>query len=810
MANQYAARLGVLLGIDTAEFSSGVDKAVAETRKLKRSIESEMKAAEKEIQRLKYATEDYGKEVTAVTLMQRQLAEGGRYANLAKNSSTFAAAMLKEAAALDAVREANKKLDASRGMGAAGMDRYLKQALAYQTTDIVTSLAGGQNPLMVLLQQGGQLRDQFGGFGPLFKGIAEAVTIGKVAFVGLGAAIGAVAFAAYKGANEFAKLRDDLILTNNYAGVTQSSFVKLSKELSENLKISVGDAKDIFGALVSSGKLTQANMDSIAQAIGSVAKLSGESAEAVTQKLLPSFDGTTASAQRLNSQYHFLTIEQYKYIENLNRQGKLQEAARFTADALNQSLQGQKRELGLLESAWSATTKAASEFWNTMLEIGKPATLQDAVDNSRKAMLSASEALTGNMSPLARQNAEKLFNQSVEAYKKASAELDAEKDKTLKNSAQKAADQAKIDNWTKAGGAEKAASYVAEYEKLKADEVFQKKMFDANKFEKIQLESAKRIADKEIEIAKASGQEMGQFSGQQAQIMAQFRINEELKVAQEIQKVNREAYKSASEKQITERDALDMEKQKLGIYQSNFFLTEKEAKLAEQRLETQQKIAEILRNEDLTAGAKDKLIEQQEAIGKTKEEIIGLGDKLQYIKDVNAAVFQSMAMSIQAFLITGKFNFKNFALSVIASLMQIQSQMMAMAAMRGMSSIFGGMFGGFAGLGGTSYTSPGVGGTFTGPSFQMATAADGGFINGPTLVGENGPELFIPSGAGTIIPNQQMNNYGNGQAQNIFNGPYIANMSAIDTQSGVQFLAKNKMTIWSMNQSANRSVPAGR
>lgn len=803
MANQYAARLGVLLGIDTAEFSSGVDKAVAETRKLKRSIESEMKAAEKEIQRLKFATEDYGKEVTAVTLMQRQLAEGGRYANLAKNSSTFAAAMLKEAAALDAVREANKKLDASRGMGGAGMDRYLKQALAYQTTDIVTSLAGGQNPMMVLLQQGGQLRDQFGGFGPLFKGIAEAVTISKVAFVGLGAALGAVGFAAYKGSEEFARLRDDLILTNNYAGMTQSSFVLLSKELSQNLKISVGDAKDIFGALAASGKITQANMDSVAQAIGSVAKLSNESAEAVTQKLLPSFDGTTSSAQRLNAQYHFLTVEQYKYIEQLNRQGKLQEALKFTADALNQSLQSQKRELGLLETAWGATTKAASEFWNMMLEIGKPSTLQDAVDNSRKAMLSASEALTGDMSPLARKNAQKLFDQSVEAYKTASAKLASEKEKTLKDSAQKAADQAKIDNWTKAGGAEKAAAYAAEYEKLKADEVFQKKMFDATKFEKIQLESAKRIADKEVEIAKASGQELGQFSGQQAKIMAQFKLNEELRVEQEIQKVNREAYKTASEKQITERDALDMEKQKMGIYQSNLFLTETEARIAEQRLETQQKIAEILRNEDLTGGAKEKLIEQQKAIGNTKEEIINLGERLQYIKDINSAVFSSMTMSIEAFVLTGKFSFENFAKSVVASFVKIQAQWMAMSMMRGLGSIFGGL-GGAMGGGSTATV------TDYSSSWSPPTAADGGFINSPTLVGENGPELFVPQGAGTIIPNQQMSNYGGGQAQNIFNGPYIANMQAIDTQSGTQFLAKNKMTIWSLNQSANRSIPAGR
>ena len=799
MANQIAARLGVLLGIDIAEFSSGVDKAVADTRKLKRSIESEMKTAEKEIQRIRYAVEDYGKEVSAVTLMQRQLAEGGRYANLAKSSASFSQAMLKEAAALDAVVASQKKLNGARSSKEMGLDRFQKQALAYQTTDIVTSLAGGQNPFMVLLQQGGQLRDQFGGFKELFSAISQVVTFSRVAFVGLAGALGIVGVAAYKGAAELAKIRDDLILTNNYAGITASGFVKLSRALSDDLKISIGDAKTIFGSLVASGKITQANLDSVATAIGMVAKLSDESSEAVMQRLLPAFDGTTSSAKRLNEQYNFLNITQYKHIEQLNRQGKLQEAAKFTADALTSSLQGQKRELGFLESAFSSVSKAASEFWNMMLNIGKPSVLQDAVDNSRKAMLAAADALGGEMSPMARSRAEKLFEQARKSYLDASGKLRAEVEKAEKESAQKAAEQAKIDNWTKAGGAEKAASYVAEYQKLKADEVYQREMFNASKFEKVRLESAKRIKDKEVELARASGQEMGQFAGEQAKILAQFKINGELKVAQQIQQINREAFKSATEKQITERDSLDMEKQKMGIYQSNIFLTQTEAKIAEDRLANEQKIAEIMRNEDLTGDAKSRLIEQQTEIGNTRTEITLLGERLQYVKDVNQAVFTSMTQAIQAFLITGKLSFKDFALSVIGNLLQIQAQYMAMAAMRGLGSLFGGMSAGPEPLG-----------MFGGAGFTPMAA--GGFTSGgmPHLVGENGPELFVPRGAGTIIPNQRMNDYAGGGAQTVFNGPYIANMQAIDTQSGVQFLAKNKMTIWSMNQSANRSIPAGR
>ena len=799
MANQIAARLGVLLGIDTAEFSVGVDKAVSETRKLQRSIESEMKKAEKEIRQIKYAVEDYGKEVTAVTLMQRKLAEGGMYENIGKERKDYAAAMLREAAAIDAVTTSQKKLNGARSSKEMGLDRFQKQALAYQTTDIVTSLAGGQNPFMVLLQQGGQLRDQFGGFKELFSAISQVVTFSRVAFVGLAGALGIVGVAAYKGAAELAKIRDDLILTNNYAGITASGFVKLSRSLSDDLKISIGDAKTIFGSLVASGKITQANLDSVATAIGMVAKLSDESSEAVMQRLLPAFDGTTSSAKRLNEQYNFLNLTQYKHIEQLNRQGKLQEAAKFTADALTSSLQGQKRELGFLESAFSSVSKAASEFWNMMLNIGKPSVLQDAVDNSRKAMLAAADALGGPMSPLAKANAEKLFDQAKKTYLEASAKLRAEVEKAEKESAQKAAEQAKINNWDKINGAEKAASYVAEYQKLKADEIFQREMFNASKFEKVRLESAKRIKDKEVELAKANEQEMGQLSGHQSKILAQFKINEELKVAQQIQQINREAFKSATEKQITERDSLDMEKQKMGIYQSNIFLTQTEAKIAEDRLANEQKIAEIMRNEDLTGDAKSRLIEQQTEIGNTRTEITLLGERLQYVKDVNQAVFTSMTQAIQAFLITGKLSFKDFALSVIGNLLQIQAQYMAMAAMRGLGSLFGGMSAGPEPLG-----------MFGGAGFTPMAA--GGFTSGgmPHLVGENGPELFVPRGAGTIIPNQRMNDYAGGGAQTVFNGPYIANMQAIDTQSGVQFLAKNKMTIWSMNQSANRSIPAGR
>jgi lambda family phage tail tape measure protein len=154
------------------------------------------------------------------------------------------------------------------------------------------------------------------------------------------------------------------------------------------------------------------------------------------------------------------------------------------------------------------------------------------------------------------------------------------------------------------------------------------------------------------------------------------------------------------------------------------------------------------------------------------------------------AVVSNMNSAIDTFVRTGKFSFKDFAKSIIQDLIAIQLKMQAMQLFKMGLSFFG--------LGSAT------------PGATTPTAADGGFINQPTLVGENGAEMFVPNRqGGTIIPAQQLSGMGS-QPSVVYNAPVIQNMSAIDTQSGLQFLSKNKMTIWSLNQSASRSVPTSR
>ena len=163
------------------------------------------------------------------------------------------------------------------------------------------------------------------------------------------------------------------------------------------------------------------------------------------------------------------------------------------------------------------------------------------------------------------------------------------------------------------------------------------------------------------------------------------------------------------------------------------------------------------------------------------------------------SVTQNMESALDKFVQTGKLNFKELAASIIQDLIRIQLKAQATSLFNslGIGDFFSGIFKFGGGGGGTSIP---------------IKFADGGNppVGVPSIVGERGPELFVPKTAGTIIPNHQLGSSMGGQPQVVYNGPYIANMSAIDTQSGLQFLAKNKQGVWAANQSAQRGLPQSR
>jgi phage-related minor tail protein len=123
-------------------------------------------------------------------------------------------------------QEASKAASASLdkvGISAAQTAAALRGVPA-QFTDIATSIAGGQAPLTVFLQQGGQLKDMFGGAGAAAKALGGYV-VGLLTPLNLAvAAIGGIGYAAYSGASEMDEFKKNLVLTGNTTGITTDKF----------------------------------------------------------------------------------------------------------------------------------------------------------------------------------------------------------------------------------------------------------------------------------------------------------------------------------------------------------------------------------------------------------------------------------------------------------------------------------------------------------------------------------------------------------------------------------------------------------
>lgn len=99
-----------------------------------------------------------------------------------------------------------------------GQYRNAMRQLPMQMTDIVTSLASGMPIWLVMVQQGGQIKDSFGGIGNSFKAVLSLITPMRIAMLGVVGVTGALAIAAYKGSKEFTEYNKQLILTGSYAG----------------------------------------------------------------------------------------------------------------------------------------------------------------------------------------------------------------------------------------------------------------------------------------------------------------------------------------------------------------------------------------------------------------------------------------------------------------------------------------------------------------------------------------------------------------------------------------------------------------
>jgi len=281
------------------------------------------------------------------------------------------------------------------------------------------------------------------------------------------------------------------------------------------------------------------------------------------------------------------------------------------------------------------------------------------------------------------------------------------------------------------------------------------------------------------------------------------------------------AYTSEAKRIENEQRDLDIKNELLRIDERTKELRSEDAQLIKDLYLAEQKrlsiIEEINRNNLLDADAKQILIDRENALANATERYLRAQNQAvkaqregsfgegfmkeagKFFRDMPtelengskafSAVMGNMESALDNFVRTGKLSFKSLARSIIQDLIAIQLKASA-------SSIFRTLLGGFGFMNG-------AGGMEVAGSLGFA---DGGEppVGRVSIVGERGPELFVPRTAGTIIPNHALAGMG---GTTMVTNNYI---NAIDTKSFEERLYGSSNAIWAANQYANKSLAVNR
>lgn len=321
----------------------------------------------------------------------------GYRASGALDSETFGEYQTKIDQARTALGGADAALNKT-GMSAKATAAALRNVPA-QFTDIVVSLQGGQAPLTVLLQQGGQLKDMFGGVGPAVKALGGYV-LGLVnPFTVAAAAVGVLGYAYYKGSEEAVGFQKALITSGNAAGTTADRLSGMAAQVWATVG-TTGAAAEVLTQLAGSGKVAAGSFVEITEAALEWRDATGRAVEETVAEFVKIGKDPVAAAKDLNEQYNFLTASTYSQIVALKEQGDIIGAAKLLTETYANTISTRSKEivesLGWIEKAWRGVWGAAKGAGDAALSFGRTKGLAEQLADAQGDLAKLEKAVGGN------------------------------------------------------------------------------------------------------------------------------------------------------------------------------------------------------------------------------------------------------------------------------------------------------------------------------------------------------------------------------------------------------------------------------
>ncbi|AZR24371.1 phage tail tape measure protein [Xanthomonas vasicola] len=307
----------------------------------------------------------------------------------------------------------------------AGQTSNAMRQLPAQFTDIFTSLQGGMPWFTVLVQQGGQIKDSFGGVGPALSGVSTAL-VGMLNPLSITAvAVAAVALAWKLGSDEATAYQQALILTGNQSGQTAARLAEVAAQMDGIAGVTTSSAAAALTQVAATGKFTAEQLETVAIAAETMRAGTGKAVNETVAEFAKIKADPVAALLELNETMHFLDQTQLANIKTLIEQGNQVQAVaaafKIYADTLKDRAAEVQENLGYMERAWRAVKGAASDAWDTMLGVGRADTATEKIKQLQSNIdgINRGSGVYQDLSDANRTRLVKQFQQQIDDLQKA-------------------------------------------------------------------------------------------------------------------------------------------------------------------------------------------------------------------------------------------------------------------------------------------------------------------------------------------------------------------------------------------------------
>jgi lambda family phage tail tape measure protein len=212
------------------------------------------------------------------------------------------------------------------GMSARQLQNNLRM-IPMQVTDITTSLISGQPAWMVAIQQGGQLKDQFGGIGPAARAVGGYV-LGLINPLTLGAAaLAALAISAKQAEDQLFDFQKAQILSGQATSIGAAGFLELASSIDQLQGVSRGGAVAALTETAKAGRYAGEQFEMVAAAAARMEASTGRSVQETVRAFESIAKEPVEGLLKLNDAERFLTAAQLQRIVALKEEGRMQQAA---------------------------------------------------------------------------------------------------------------------------------------------------------------------------------------------------------------------------------------------------------------------------------------------------------------------------------------------------------------------------------------------------------------------------------------------------------------------------------------------------